>query len=158
MLCTISGQPSSMTRQKSATSLAEESRLASVCKFSCPFYYHQTNLLPIYFRNNVIQHLETIDSMVQPLEIIIPMQVLVDIDDARNPTQLTRERLERAATENQFMNGKIAAIDVSIRQKRRPGLRWDSHIVEFLMKHCVKTFQNLNGTFESKRRGVSRVE
>lgn len=53
--------------------------------------------------------------MVQPLEVMIPMQVLVDIDDARNPMQLTRERLERAATENQFMNGKIAAIDVSIR-------------------------------------------
>jgi len=113
---------------------------------------------PIYVRNNVIQHLETIDSMVQPLEIMVPMQVLVDIDDARNPSQLTRERLERAATENQFMNGKIAAIDVSIRQRRRFGLRWDSHIVEFLMKHCVKTFQNLNGTFESRRRRVSRVE
>lgn len=28
--------------------------------------------------------------------------------------QLTRERLERAATENQFMNGKIAAIEVSL--------------------------------------------
>ena len=27
--------------------------------------------------------------------------------------QLTKERLERSATENQFMNGKIAAIDVS---------------------------------------------
>ncbi|KAL9712774.1 hypothetical protein Ac2012v2_004011 [Leucoagaricus gongylophorus] len=61
--------------------------------------------------NNVVQHLETIDSMVQSLEIMVPMQVLADIDDARNPVQLTRERLERAATENQFMNGKIAAID-----------------------------------------------
>ena len=27
--------------------------------------------------------------------------------------QLTKERLERSATEKQFMNGKIAAIDVS---------------------------------------------
>lgn len=43
---------------------------------------------------------------------MIPMQVLADIDNARNPLQLTRERLERAATENQFMNGKIQAIDV----------------------------------------------
>lgn len=42
------------------------------------------------------------------------MQVLTDIDNARNPMQLTRERLERAATENQFMNGQIAAIDVSL--------------------------------------------
>jgi mediator of RNA polymerase II transcription subunit 10 len=47
---------------------------------------------------------------------MIPMQVLADIDNSRNPMQLTRERLERAATENQFMNGKITAIDVSVSQ------------------------------------------
>lgn len=44
---------------------------------------------------------------------MIPMQVLADIDNARNPMQLTKERLERAATENQFMNGKIAATEAS---------------------------------------------
>jgi mediator of RNA polymerase II transcription subunit 10 len=42
------------------------------------------------------------------------MQVVIEIDNARNPMQLTRERLERAATENQFMNGKIAAISASL--------------------------------------------
>ena len=41
------------------------------------------------------------------------MQVLAEIDNSRNPVILTRERLERAATENQFMNGKIQAISVS---------------------------------------------
>ena len=44
---------------------------------------------------------------------MVPMQVLVDIDNSRNPMTLTKDRLERAATENQFMNGKIHAIDVS---------------------------------------------
>jgi hypothetical protein len=52
--------------------------------------------------------------MAQHTQTMIPIQVLTDIDNARNPMQLTRDRLERAATENQFMNGKIAAIDVSI--------------------------------------------
>ncbi|KAJ3758101.1 hypothetical protein EV360DRAFT_83368 [Lentinula raphanica] len=42
--------------------------------------------------------------------IMIPFQILTDIDNARNPMALTRERLERAATENQFMNGKIEAV------------------------------------------------
>jgi len=37
--------------------------------------------------------------------------VLLDIDNAKNPMLLTKDRLERAATENQFMNGKIAAIE-----------------------------------------------
>lgn len=52
--------------------------------------------------------------MAKDTKTMIPTQVLADIDNARNPMQLTRERLERAATENQFMNGKITAIDVSI--------------------------------------------
>jgi len=61
--------------------------------------------------NEVIQHLATIDDMAQNIRTMIPFQVLQDVDNARNPMQLTKERLERAATENQFMNGKIAAID-----------------------------------------------
>lgn len=36
-----------------------------------------------------------------------------DIDNSRNPMNLTKDRLERAATENQFMNGKIHALSVS---------------------------------------------
>ena len=65
-------------------------------------------------RNDVISHLATVDEMAQHASLMIPMQVLADIDNSRNPMQLTRERLERAATENQFMNGKIAAINVRI--------------------------------------------
>ncbi|KIM46001.1 hypothetical protein M413DRAFT_441066 [Hebeloma cylindrosporum] len=60
--------------------------------------------------NDVITHLATVDDMAQHISTMIPMQVLADIDNSRNPMQLTKERLERAATENQFMNGKIAAI------------------------------------------------
>ncbi|KAG6845834.1 hypothetical protein H0H87_002522 [Tephrocybe sp. NHM501043] len=61
--------------------------------------------------NEVVSHLGTIDDMAQHISTMIPLQVLTEIDNSRNPMQLTRERLERAATENQFMNGKIAAID-----------------------------------------------
>ena len=43
---------------------------------------------------------------------MIPIQVLADIDSSRNPMQLTKDRLERTATENQFMNGKILAVSV----------------------------------------------
>ncbi|GAW10664.1 ribosomal protein S13 [Lentinula edodes] len=60
--------------------------------------------------NQVVQHLSTVDNMALDTRTMIPMQILTDIDNARNPMQLTRERLERTATENQFMNGKIAAI------------------------------------------------
>ena len=68
---------------------------------------------PVHVSNEVVHHLTTIDDMAQNIRTMIPFQVLQDIDSARNPMQLTKERLERSATENQFMNGKIAAIDVS---------------------------------------------
>jgi mediator of RNA polymerase II transcription subunit 10 len=65
------------------------------------------------FSNEVISHLAGIDDMAQHCRTMIPLQVLTDIDNSRNPMQLTKDRLERAATENQFMNGKIAALEVS---------------------------------------------
>lgn len=46
------------------------------------------------------------------LKTRVPMQVLTDIDNGRNPMHLTKDRLERTATENQFMNAKIKAIEV----------------------------------------------
>lgn len=61
--------------------------------------------------NEVITHLSNIDDMAQHVQTMIPMQVLTDIDNARNPFHLTKDRLERAATENQFMNGKITSIN-----------------------------------------------
>ncbi|KAH9482874.1 Mediator of RNA polymerase II transcription subunit 10 [Psilocybe cubensis] len=60
--------------------------------------------------NDVVSHLSNLDEMAQHVSTRIPMQILADIDNSRNPMQLTKERLERAATENQFMNGKISAI------------------------------------------------
>jgi len=64
------------------------------------------------FSNDVVRQLALIDDMAQNIQTMVPFQVLADIDNARNPMQLTKERLERTATENQFMNGKIAAIEV----------------------------------------------
>lgn len=64
--------------------------------------------------NDVVRQLALIDDMALNIRTMVPFQVLADIDNARNPMQLTKERLERAATENQFMNGKIAAIEVRV--------------------------------------------
>ena len=65
------------------------------------------------FRNHVIKSLGVLEEMSETITTMVPIQVLADIDNSRNPMQLTKDRLERAATENQFMNGKIQAIDVS---------------------------------------------
>ncbi|KAI9448471.1 transcription factor subunit Med10 of mediator complex-domain-containing protein [Lactarius indigo] len=61
--------------------------------------------------NEVVRYLAGLDDMASHLSTRVPMQILTDIDNGRNPMHLTKDRLERAATENQFMNGKIKAIE-----------------------------------------------
>ncbi|KAK1220994.1 hypothetical protein PQX77_016207 [Marasmius sp. AFHP31] len=63
--------------------------------------------------NDIVSHLGTIEEIGMQTRTMIPMQIISDIDNSKNPMNVTKERLERAATENQFMNGKIAAISVS---------------------------------------------
>lgn len=65
------------------------------------------------YRNDVVEHLANLDQLARNIRTMIPMQVLSDIDNSRNPMQITKDRIERAATENQFMNAKISAIRVS---------------------------------------------
>lgn len=74
----------------------------------------------MYHRNDVVDALRRVDALGEHVRTPVPLQALADVDSARNPMQLTRERLERAATENQFMNGKIAAIDVRLSVVGRP--------------------------------------
>lgn len=111
MRCTTWGRRSSTTRQRSVTSRVVENKWDYECAYAVDCCRITQAQIPS--RNNVVQHLAAIDDMAQHISTMVPMQVLSDIDNARNPMQLTRERLERAATENQFMNGKIAAIEVS---------------------------------------------
>ncbi|KAI0029680.1 transcription factor subunit Med10 of mediator complex-domain-containing protein, partial [Vararia minispora EC-137] len=61
--------------------------------------------------DEVLQHLASIDTIAPLLKTTIPLQVIGDVDQSRNPANLVRDAIERAATENQFMNGKIRAIE-----------------------------------------------
>jgi mediator of RNA polymerase II transcription subunit 10 len=65
-------------------------------------------------RNEVVGYLAGLDDMASHLTTRVPVQVLTDIDNGRNPMHLTKDRLERTATENQFMNAKIKAIEVCV--------------------------------------------
>ncbi|GJJ07838.1 hypothetical protein Clacol_002043 [Clathrus columnatus] len=60
--------------------------------------------------NDVVQHLAAIDKLSQNIHTMIPWSVLVEIDNGKNPANLTRQHIERLATENQWMNGKVDAI------------------------------------------------
>jgi mediator of RNA polymerase II transcription subunit 10 len=75
----------------------------------------------------VVGYLAGLDDMVSHLTMRVPMQVLTDIDNGRNPMHLTKDRLERAATENQFMNAKIKAIEVCVGFRLLVSWRSDEH-------------------------------
>ncbi|KZV81453.1 hypothetical protein EXIGLDRAFT_779700 [Exidia glandulosa HHB12029] len=61
--------------------------------------------------NQVVAHLGRIEDIAEHINVLVPIQILDDVDNSRNPTTVTRDRIERAATENQFMHGKISAIE-----------------------------------------------
>ncbi|KIY66446.1 hypothetical protein CYLTODRAFT_437433 [Cylindrobasidium torrendii FP15055 ss-10] len=61
--------------------------------------------------NEVIQSLSRLDDMGQHVPTKVPTQILMDIDNGRNPGAHTRTMLERTALENQFMNGKVTAVE-----------------------------------------------
>ena len=72
-------------------------------------------------RDHVIESLGMLEKMSDSIATMVPLQVLADIDNSRNPMLLTKERLERAATENQFMNGKtLPASPVQNQSVRKP--------------------------------------
>jgi mediator of RNA polymerase II transcription subunit 10 len=79
-----------------------------------PFDDPSSSYFHVLGRNEVVGYLGGLDDMASHLTTRVPMQVLTDIDNGRNPMHLTKDRLERAATENQFMNGKITAIEVCV--------------------------------------------
>lgn len=95
-----------------------------------------------------MDHLAALDHGSQNIQTTIPMQVLLDIDNAKNPMLLTKDRLERAATENQFMNGKIAAIEVASLVPDGDSLAhaFCSRTEPILMKPLLKASQSLRRT------------
>jgi hypothetical protein len=64
--------------------------------------------------NDVIRALGAVDAHADgPLAgLNVPINVLREVDAGQNPEKVTREAVDRAVSENQFMNGKIRALQV----------------------------------------------
>ncbi|KAI8384900.1 transcription factor subunit Med10 of mediator complex-domain-containing protein [Radiomyces spectabilis] len=60
--------------------------------------------------NTVIDHYKKIDELKNDIDAYIPEEVINYVETGRNPDIFTQAFVERAATENQFTNGKIQAI------------------------------------------------
>ncbi|KAJ2712729.1 RNA polymerase II mediator complex subunit [Coemansia spiralis] len=60
--------------------------------------------------DRLVRSYADIFAMKDRLGVNIPEEVLAHIKDGRNPDEFTSQFMERVASENQFTNGKIAAL------------------------------------------------
>ncbi|KAI9484236.1 MAG: transcription factor subunit Med10 of mediator complex-domain-containing protein [Benjaminiella poitrasii] len=61
--------------------------------------------------NSVIEHYKEIDDLKDGIDSFIPEEVINYVEHGKNPDIFTQGFVERAATENQFTNGKIKAVN-----------------------------------------------
>lgn len=113
--------------------LQSRNLLVLECKFIFVFFFICSYLTINYFpfSNEVVQHLSAIDNLSHSVQTLIPWSVLVwvaiyhfsvwkdwlsliyfssEIDNGKNPANLTRQHVERVSSENMWMNGKVDAI------------------------------------------------
>ncbi|KAG2227315.1 hypothetical protein INT45_004270 [Circinella minor] len=61
--------------------------------------------------NSILEHYQTIDGLKDNIDTHIPEEVINFVEQGRNPDIFTQGFVERTASENQFTNGKIKAVD-----------------------------------------------
>ncbi|KAI8344407.1 transcription factor subunit Med10 of mediator complex-domain-containing protein [Chlamydoabsidia padenii] len=61
--------------------------------------------------NSVLEHYKQIDELKSGLTSYIPEEVINYVENGQNPDLFTQAFISRTATENQFTNGKIKAVD-----------------------------------------------
>ncbi|KAG2201667.1 mediator complex, subunit Med10 [Mucor mucedo] len=61
--------------------------------------------------NSIIEHYKDIDHLKDDIDSFIPEEVINFVEHGKNPDIFTQGFVERAATENQFTNGKIKAVN-----------------------------------------------
>ncbi|KAI9316830.1 transcription factor subunit Med10 of mediator complex-domain-containing protein [Dichotomocladium elegans] len=61
--------------------------------------------------NAILAHYQKIDELRNGLDTFVPEEVINFVEQGRNPDIFTQTFVERTASENQFTNGKIKAVD-----------------------------------------------
>ncbi|KAI9306721.1 transcription factor subunit Med10 of mediator complex-domain-containing protein [Cunninghamella echinulata] len=61
--------------------------------------------------NAVLEGYKSINELKDELNLFIPEEVISYVENGKNPDLFTQGFISRAATENQFTNGKIKAVD-----------------------------------------------
>ncbi|KAI7865491.1 transcription factor subunit Med10 of mediator complex-domain-containing protein [Spinellus fusiger] len=61
--------------------------------------------------NAITDHYQKMDELKDGLDIFVPEEVINYVESGRNPDMFTQTFVERTASENQFTNGKIQAVE-----------------------------------------------
>ncbi|KAG1065310.1 hypothetical protein G6F42_026852 [Rhizopus arrhizus] len=67
--------------------------------------------------NEIIEHYKEVDDLKDGIDSFIPEEVINFVEHGKNPDIFTQGFVERAATENQFTNGKIKAVGVGLHER-----------------------------------------
>ncbi|ELU36081.1 Med10 domain-containing protein [Rhizoctonia solani AG-1 IA] len=61
----------------------------------------------------LVEHLGELEKLSSKLDMNVPLDVFRDIDQNKNPNNITKNLIDDTAAENQWINGRLHAIEVS---------------------------------------------
>ncbi|CAE6427040.1 unnamed protein product [Rhizoctonia solani] len=61
--------------------------------------------------DQLVEHLGELEKLSAKLDMNVPLEVFADIDQNKNPNNITKNRVDDTAAENQWINGRLHAIE-----------------------------------------------
>ncbi|KAH7334523.1 transcription factor subunit Med10 of mediator complex-domain-containing protein [Rhizoctonia solani] len=61
--------------------------------------------------DQLVEHLGELEKLSSKLDMNVPLEVFADIDQNKNPNNITKNRVDDTAAENQWINGRLHAIE-----------------------------------------------
>ncbi|KAG8736504.1 hypothetical protein FRC11_002604, partial [Ceratobasidium sp. 423] len=61
--------------------------------------------------DQLVEHLGELEKLSSKLDMDVPLEVFADIDQNKNPNNITKNRIDDTAAENQWINGRLHAIE-----------------------------------------------
>ncbi|CAE6451094.1 unnamed protein product [Rhizoctonia solani] len=61
--------------------------------------------------DQLVEHLGELEKLSSKLDMNVPLEVFADIDQNKNPNNITKNRIDDTAAENQWINGRLHAIE-----------------------------------------------
>ncbi|KAI8098145.1 mediator complex, subunit Med10 [Gilbertella persicaria] len=84
--------------------------LQKLFELSVIVYDFQPDGNKLVWKKIIIEHYKEIEQLKDGIDVFVPEEVINFVEHGKNPEIFTQGFVERTATENQFTNGKVAAV------------------------------------------------